>query len=150
MPTSIAECARLLSQQGLRHHVDADEAVIRLVFVTRQYRNRRDEKLAVLSLTTPDEGGRVRICLARAFEPGRDPAALCLAACRLAADAPLVSVEFDTDGEDLRLVVEAAVEDGALTPLQVMSMIDRLVEAAETWSSVLGIGKGLSRGGEAA
>ncbi len=150
MPTSIAECARLLSQQGLRHHVDAEEAVIRLVFVTQRYRNRRDEKLAVLSLETPDEGRRVRLCLARAFEPGDDPAALCLRACCLAADTPLVSVEFDADFDDLRLVVEAAVEDGALAPLQVLAMIDRLVEAAEAWSSVLGAGRTRTRGGRAA
>lgn len=150
MPTSIAECARLLSAQGLRHHVDAEQAAIRLVFVTQRYRNRRDEKLLVLSLETPDEGRRVRLCLARAFEPGDDPASLCLTACRLAADTPLVSVEFDADFDDLRMVVEMAVEDGALAPLQVLEMVDRLVEAAETWSSVLGARGTRKRGGRAA
>lgn len=150
MPTSIADCAQLLSQQGLRHHVDRDEAVIRLVFVTRQYRNLRGEKLIVMSIETPDEGHRVRLSISRAFASTHDPAAVALGACRLAADTPLVAVEFDPDSDDLRMVVEAAVEDGSLAPLQLMAMIDRLVEAAETWSSVLGARQPRARGGRAA
>lgn len=150
MPTSIAECARLLSQQGLRHHVDVEESVIRLVFVTRQYRNLRDEKLIVMSVETPDDGHRLRLCIARAFACTHDPAAVCLAACRLAADTPLVAAEFDADCDDLRLVVETSVEDGALTALQITAMIDRLVEAAEDWSSVLATEESSTRGGRAA
>lgn len=150
MPTSIADCAQLLSQQGLRHHADRDEAVIRLVFVTRQYRNLRGEKLVVMGIEAPDEGHRVRLCISRAFASTHDPAAVCLAACRLAADTPLVAVEFDPDTDDLRMVVEAAVEDGSLAPLQLMSMIDRLVEAAEVWSTVLAGAPPSARGGRAA
>ncbi|MEI6240014.1 MAG: hypothetical protein WCR51_06470 [Planctomycetia bacterium] len=134
MPTSIADCAHLLAEQGLRHHVDLDDAVIRLVFVTRQYRNLRGEKLVVMSIEAPDDGRRVRASIARAFAVGTDPAAVCLAGCRLAADTPLVAVEFDSDFDDLRLVVETAVEDGALSQMQLVSMIDRLVEAAEAWA----------------
>lgn len=150
MSTSLAECARLLAQQGVRHHVDAEQAVIRVVFVTQRYRNRRDEKLAVISLETPDDGRRVRLCLARAFEPGGDPATLCLAACRLAADTPLVSAEFDADFDDLRLVVETAVEDGAIMPVQLTSMIDRLLDAAEVWSGVPEMARPAQRGRGAA
>jgi len=137
MATSIAECARLLAQQGVRHHVDAEQSVIRLVFVTQEYRNLRDEKLVVIGIETPDDGHRVRACIARAFAPGADPAATCLTLCRLAADTPLVSVEFDADFEDLRLVVETAVEDGAISRLQLAAMIDRLAEAAEVWAPVV-------------
>jgi hypothetical protein len=140
MPTSIADCAHLLAEQGLRHHVDAEEAVIRLVFVTQQYRNLRGEKLIVMSIEAPDDGQRVRVCIARAFAVDTDPAAVCLAACRLAADTPLVAVEFDADFSDLRLVVETAVEDGSLSQIQLVSMIDRLVEAAEAWAPAMATG----------
>jgi len=150
MPTSIADCAHLLAQQGLRHHVDSEQAMIRLVFVTRQYRNLRSEKLVVMSIEAPDEGHRVRLCISRAFASAHDPAAMCLATCRLAADTPLVAVEFDRDSDDLRMVVEAAVEDGSLAPLQLMSMIDRLVEAAEVWATVLAETTHDTRGGMAA
>jgi hypothetical protein len=51
----------------------------------------------------------------------------------LAAGTPLVHAEYDADFENLRMVVETIVEDGSLTQLQLMSMIDRLVEAAEVW-----------------
>ena len=137
MPTSIADCAHLLVEQGLRHHVDHEEAVIRLVFVTRQYRNLRGEKLVVMSIEAPDDGRRVRASIARAFTVGSDPAAVCLAGCRLAADTPLVAVEFDADFSDLRLVVETTVEDGSLSQIQLVSMIDRLVEAAEAWAPIM-------------
>lgn len=150
MPTPIADCAHLLSQQGLRHHMDSEEMVIRLVFVTRQYRNLRGEKLVVMSIEAPDEGRRLRLFISRAFASTHDPAAVCLTACRLAADTPLVAVEFDSDCDDLRLVVESAVEDGVIAPLQLMSMIDRLVEAAEAWSSVLAATRPHVRGGRAA
>jgi hypothetical protein len=137
MPTSIADCAHLLVEQGLRHHVDYEEAVIRLVFVTRQYRNLRDEKLIVMTIEAPDDGHRVRASITRAFAVGADPAAVCLAACRQAADTPLVAVEFDADFDDLRLVVETPVEDASLSQLQLVSMIDRLVEAAEAWAPAM-------------
>ena len=66
-----------------------------------------------------------------------DVAATCLQLCRLAAETPLVAAEFDADFEDLRMVVETVVEDGGLTSLQLLSMVDRLVEAAEAWSVAL-------------
>lgn len=133
MATSLAACARLLASLGLRHHVDPDHDVIRLVFVTRQYRNLRGEHLVIVGLETPDDGRRVRAFISRAVTPGPDPAATCLALCRLAAEIPLVAVEFDADDEDLRLVVEMAIEDGSLVAPQLAAMIDRLVEAAEVW-----------------
>lgn len=133
MPTTISACAKLLTQDGIRHHLDADDAAIRLVFVTRHFTNRRGERLAIVRLETPDEGTRLRASIARAFTGDGDPAAACLALCRLAADTPLVGVEYDADGEGLRLVVEAAVEDGRVTKRQLLATIDRLVEAAEAW-----------------
>ena len=134
MPTSLTACARLLAQLGLRHHVDGDEGVIRLVFVTLDYKNLRGEHLVVMGLETPDDGRRVRASISRAFAPGDDPARTCLELCRLAADVPLVAVEFDTAQADLRLVVETAVEEGSLSASQIAAMIDRIVEAAEAWA----------------
>lgn len=137
MPTSITACARLLAKLGLRHHVDADGGVIWLVFVTREYKNLRGEHLAVVGLETPDDGQRVRAWISRAFAPGDDPARICLTLCRHAAEIPLVAVEFDADQADLRLVVEAAVEEGSLSASQLAAMIDRIVEAAEAWAPVV-------------
>jgi hypothetical protein len=48
-----------------------------------------------------------------------------------------VAVEYDADFEDLRLVVEVPVEDGDLTGLQLLSMVDRCVEAAEIWAAAI-------------
>lgn len=149
MPISLSTCARLLTTHGIRHHLDAEQAVIRLVFVTRHYENQRGEKLAIVRLDTPDGGGRLRVSIARAFADGGDPAATCLALCRLAADTPLVSVEYDAGDEGVRLVAETVVEDAKLTKRQVFSAIDRLVEAAEAWHVALQTsrqGRGRSRG----
>lgn len=150
MPTSIAACARLLKKLGLRHHVDPDDDVIRLVFVTREYRNLRGEHLVVMGLETPDDGRRVRACISRAFAPGHDPAHTCLALCRLAAEIPVVAVEFASDQADLRLVAEVPVEDGSLSAAQLAAMIDRLVEAAEAAMPALASFQGQPPGGSRA
>ena len=133
MPTSLSTCATLLTREKLRHHLNAHEGAIRLVFVTRHYENPRGEKLAIVRIDTPDDGRRLRASIVRAFAPDGDPAATCLACCRLAADTPLVGVEYDAEGEGLRLVVETVIEDGRLTKRQLLATIDRLVAAAEAW-----------------
>lgn len=141
MATTLSRCARMLTDDGVRHHVDHEQGVLRAAFVTRHYRNSRDEKLAIVQIDTPDEGHRCRAVLLRAFPPGDDPAATCLRLCQLAADTPLVGVEIAAD-EDLRLVIETVVEDGRLTRLQLLSMVDRLVEAAEAWHLALAAAPG--------
>jgi hypothetical protein len=35
------------------------------------------------------------------------------------------------------MVIEAIIEDGELTRLQLLAMVDRLVEAAEVWHAAL-------------
>lgn len=138
MPISLSQCSQLLSLDGVRHHVDADAGVIHAIFVTRQYKNLRGEKLIVMNIEVPDAGARCRVSIPRAFAVDGDVAATCLSLCRLAADTPLVSVEYDADFEDLRLVAEVPVEDGGLTGLQLLSMVDRCVEAAELWAVSIG------------
>ena len=135
MATTLSRCARMLTNDGVRHHVDHEEGVIRAAFVTQHYRNPRGEKLAIVQIDTPDEGHRCRVSLLRAFTSGTDLAATCLRLCQLAADTPLVGVE--AADEELRLVIEMVVEDGRLTRLQLLSMVDRLVEAAEAWHLAL-------------
>lgn len=137
MPMSLLQCAATLTRDGVRHHVDAEEGAIRAVFVTRQYRNPRGERLAIVRIEVPDDGCRCRVSIQRAFAVGPDPAATCLALCRMAADTPLVGIEYDEPAEDLRMVIEAVVEDGELTRLQLLSMVDRVVEAAEVWHAAL-------------
>ena len=128
-------CAEILSKDGVRHHVDAEQNVIRMVFVTRHYRNLRGEKLAIAQIAAPDDGRRCRVTIERAFAPGPNVAATCLALCQAASDTPLVGVEFDADCENLRLVAEIVVEDGGLTRRQLLSMVDSVVEAAEAWQA---------------
>ena len=138
MPISLSQCSQLLALDGVRHHVDAGQGVIHAIFVTRQYKNLRGEKLIVMNIETPDGGHRCRVSIPRAFSADGYVAATCLSLCRLAADTPLVGVEYDADFEDLRLVVEVPVEDGGLTGLQLLSMVDRCVEAAEIWAAAIG------------
>jgi hypothetical protein len=133
MAVSLQECAGILAQESIRHHVDHEEQAIRIAFVTHSYRNLRGEKLAIVRLEAPDDGHRCRVSIERAFPADGDAAAACMTACLLAAATPAVHVEFDAEFENLRMVAETVVEDGTLTPLQMMSMIDRLVEAAEAW-----------------
>lgn len=137
MAFSLSCCAEILSKERIRHHVDVEQDVIRVVFVTRHYRNLRGEKLAIAQIAMPDAGRRCRVTLERAFAPGPDAATLCLALCCAAAATPLVGVEFDPDCENVRMVVEAVVEDGGLTRRQLLSMVDSLLGAAEVWQAVV-------------
>ena len=137
MAFSLECCADVLSEQRLRHHVDREQQIIRLVFVTRSYRNLRGERLLIAQLTTPDEGRRCRVAVERAFPAGPSPEATCLRLCRAAAETPLVGVEFDADFENVRLVAETVVEDGSLTKLQLLAMVDAVVGAAECWQAAL-------------
>ena len=113
--------------------MDAEDAAIHVVFVTRYYTNSRGERLAVVRIETPDAGRRMRVSIARAFPTNGDPAAVCLALCRLAAETPLVAIACDPGETDLRLVVETAVEDGRLTASQVCAMLDGLIAALDAW-----------------
>lgn len=137
MATSLSACARVLTAAGIRHHLDTDEAAIRVVFVTRRYVNGRGEKLVIVKLEPLDDGRRLRASIARAFPAGDDPASMAIVLCRLAAGTPLVAAEFDEDRDGWRLVTDVAVEDGRLTARQVCSMLDHLVEAAEAWHVAL-------------
>ena len=136
MPWTLEDCAAALGQTELRYHYDEAEQAIRLVFVTSRYRNRRGEHLAVVTVTTPADGQRLRLSIERAIEVGNDPAAACLAACQFAAAMPLVGVEYDADFDNLRLVVETVLQDGLPTPLQLCTMVNKLIDAAEIWSAV--------------
>jgi len=137
MAFSLDRCADFLSKERVRHHVDVEQQIIRLVFVTRHYRNLRGERLVIAQIAVPDEGRRCRVTIERAFSPGADAAATCLALCRAASDTPLVGVEFDAECENVRMVIETVVEDGGVTRLQLLSMVDSLVEAAEAWQSAV-------------
>jgi len=137
MPMDLLQCSGLLATEAVRHHVDLEQGAIRVVFLTRSYVNARGEKLAVVRVELPDEGCRCRVSLERAFSPGRSAAATCLKLCRLAAETPLVGVEYDAPSRNLRIVAEGVIEDGELTRLQMLSMIDRVVGAAEVWQAAL-------------
>lgn len=142
MATSLSQCAKFLAREGVRHHVDAEEGAIRVVFVTRRYRNPRGERLLIVRIETPDEGHRCRVSIPRAFAAGSAPTARLATLCGLAARAPLVGVEFDDHTEDIRIVAEMPVEDARLTQLQLFTVVDRVAAAAEAWHGRLTTGTG--------
>jgi hypothetical protein len=131
MAVTIGDLATLCVAGGLRHHVDAEEETIRVVFVTRDYVNARGERLAILRIETAEHGRRCRVVLDRAFATGRRAAAICLAACDATRDVPLVRLEHDATSRSLRLVAEMPVEDGTVTARQLFALVDHVVEAAE-------------------
>jgi hypothetical protein len=138
----LSHCAEILSKERVRHHVDVEHNLIRMVFVTRHYRNLRGEKLAIAQIAAPDDGRRCRVTIERAFAPGPDAAATCLALCQAACDTPLVGLELDADCENLRLVAETLVENGGMTRRQLLSLVDSVVEAAEVWqAAAVGAGR---------
>ena len=110
MATSLSACARMLAAAGIRHHVDAEEAAIRVVVVTRHYVNGRGERLAIVRIEPLDDGRRLRASIARAFPAGDDPAGMALMLCRLAAGTPLVAAEVEEDRDGWRLAADVAVE----------------------------------------
>jgi hypothetical protein len=133
MPLTLKDCAEALQQAGLRHHVDAEEQFIRLVLVTRRYRNRRGEHLAIVTIGVQDDGHRLRLSIERAFDAGLDPAGACLLACRCAAATPLVAAEYDADFDNLRLVIELVVGKQGGDSATLASLVEQLVSAAEVW-----------------
>lgn len=133
MPALLAVCGRLLTRAGIRHHLDADEGVIRLVFVTRAYRNPRGERFAIVTLTPSDDGNACHASIKRAFAAGADPAATCLTACRLARTANGIEVTYDEAADAMSIGVSTVLEGARPTPRQLMAMIDRLVTTAEEW-----------------
>lgn len=139
MSATLAHCASLLAQARVRHHVDAQDGAIRTVFVTEHYVNLRGERLAIVRIDLPDGGRRCRVSLPRAFAVGSRPAAVCLRLCRMAADTPLVGVEYDADGDDLRIVAEMALGGGRPTRGQLLAMLDGVVAAAEAWHVALAV-----------
>jgi hypothetical protein len=142
MATSLSQCAKFLAREGVRHHVDVAEGAIRVVLVTRRYRNLRAERLLIIRIETPDDGCRCRVSVPRAFAVGSDPAARLSTLCGLAAETPLVGVEHDPGTADVRLVAEMPVEDARLTQLQLLTLIDRVTAAAESWHASLATGSG--------
>lgn len=131
MPATIDMLSQLLSSAGLRHHVDAEDGMIRVVFVTRHYLSARSERLAILRVEVADGGCLCRVVLERAFATGSDHAGTCLTVCEALGDVPLVRAEPDPQGRSLRLVAELAVEDATPTPRQLFALLDAVVEGAE-------------------
>jgi hypothetical protein len=137
MAVTIGELAELCSAGGLCHHLDAEEGAIRVVFVTHDYVNARGERLAILRIEVFEGGTRCRVVLERAFATGRRAAATCLALCEATGDQHLVRIEHDQANCSLRLAAAMPVEDGAVTPRQLFSLIDGLVHAAEAGQQAL-------------
>jgi len=142
MPMSLSDCAALLRGAGIRHHVDPEAETIRVLMLTGRYTSPRAERLAIVGIATPDEGRRCRVAIAHAFAAGRDPAATCLAACRLAAATPLAAVEYDAVRRTIAIVSEIPIADGTLTADQLLAALEGVVLAAEAWHEPLAASAG--------
>lgn len=149
MAITIGRLSRLLSSGGIRHHVDLDEGVIHVVFVTRCYDNRRGERLAILRVAVAEEGCTCRVSLEQAFAAGKTAAQTCLALCRGCNGAVSVALEEDTASRTFRLVAAVPVEDGRLTLRQLGAVLDSVVAAAEAGTEALAsVGRLSVRGAE--
>jgi len=137
MAVTIKQLASALAAGGIRHHVDVDDHVIRVVFVTKRYLNPRGERLAILQLEATDGGNTCRASLPRSFPAGSALPDRCLSLCQALADVPLARLEHDPASDTLQLTAELPVEDGELTPRQVFALLDAIVEAAEAGEAAL-------------
>ena len=142
MGMTIGELAALCERAGLRHHLDPEELVIRVVLVTPRYVNARGEPLAILQIEAPDSGNRCRVVLERVCPVGRTPADTWLAAMRCLGDLPFVRLEDDSASRSLRLVADIPVEDGAVTIRQLCVLCDGVVAAAEAVQAAVGRHRG--------
>lgn len=152
MAVTIGELAGLCEAGGLRHHLDAEQGVIRIVLVTRCYCNARGEQLAIIQLEAADRGTRVRVALERAFATEGSPAGTCLTICHATSDVPFVRVEHDEPSRSLRLVAEMPVEDASVSTRQLFALVDHVVAAAEAgqWALASDAGTSESSPGRAA
>ena len=132
MAVSLEQLSALLTNVGLRHHLDREEATLHVLLATTRYVNARGERLAIVRITTADGGRLCRATIERATPTGHDLAATCLAACGAVADVPLSGIEHDRVTNSLRLVAEIPVEDGTLTPAQLGAIVDSLAVGAES------------------
>lgn len=132
MAIDLSDLSRALAASRIRHHVDAEERVIRVVCATPSYENLRGERIAILRIEPACEGRIARVALARVSACGEDAAAACERLARVAASEPLVGVEFDAAEGDLRFVAQAWVEERSLSTGELPAMIDALIRAAET------------------
>ena len=137
MAVTIGELAELCAAGGLRHHLDAEEGTIRVVFVTRCYCNARGERLAILRIEAADGGAQCRVVLERAFATGRRVAATVLTVCDATGDLPFVRLEHDATNRSLRLLAEIPLEDATMTARQLFALLDSVVEAAEAGQRAL-------------
>ena len=142
MGMTIGELSAICERAGLRHHLDPEELVIRVVLVTPRYVNARGEPLAILQIEAPDSGNRCRVVLERVCPVGRTPADTWLAAMRCLGDLPFVRLEEDLASHSLRLVAEMPLEDGAVTMRQLCALCDGIVAAAEAVQAASGRRRG--------
>lgn len=119
--------------------------MIRVVFMTHSYQNLRGERFALLTLTAAEDEQACHAAIDRAFAAGDDPAATCLAACRLARETPGIAVGFDDASGSLSIGVSTMLEGARLTSPQLLAMLDKLVITAEDWHARLHTGATIGR-----
>jgi hypothetical protein len=137
MPLTLEQLSGLLRQQGLRHHLDEENRLVRIVFATRRYRNLRGEHLAIVELGVSRDGGACQVAISRAFRPTGGCGPACLALCTELSDSAFVSVRHDAELAILGLTAAIPVEDGAVTAEQLFALVDQLIEAAESGQQIM-------------
>lgn len=131
MTHGIHHLSALLATHGLRHHVDDEELVIRIVLPMRRYLSLRREPLAVVRIEITDMGQTCRASIAPGFRPEGSLAAACLAIAGGLIDCSCVAVHHAAGSDTLDLVAAMPFDSASVTADQLCVLIDHLGAAAD-------------------
>lgn len=137
--TTIRCCGRLLEKAGIRHHLDSEQGVIRVVFCTTAYRNPRGERFAIVTLDAPIGSGCLRATIAPAFTAGPSLAVVCRTASALVDDLPSIGVRHDAATGSISLSCTLLLGRGRVSVDGICLLLDEVVSAAERCQRLLAV-----------
>lgn len=131
MAHGIHQLSALLASHGIRHHLDDEELVIRIVLPMRRYLSLRREPLAVVRIEITDTGQICRASIAPGFRPDGNLATACLAIASGLIDQSCVAVHHAAGSDTLDLVAAMPFDAASATADQLCALIDHLCAAAD-------------------
>jgi len=137
IPVNLWRCSAILSVAGIPHHHDLEEEVIRMLFITTRYRNRRGEKLLVMSLAVSADGCHYRLWVPQPFGTDRHSTATHMSLRQLACESLLFRVERDAESWGVRMLCEMPCGNSAFVSHKLDTTIRCLITASETWANAV-------------
>ena len=137
IPVNILRCSAILSVAGIPHHHDSEEEVIRMLFITTRYRNRRGEKLLVMSLAVSADGCHYRLWVPQPFGTDRHSTATYMSLRQLACESLLFRVERDAESWGVRMLCEMPCGNSECVSHKLETTIRCLIAASETWANAV-------------